>query len=59
MDPATADFVEAHGPSLRPLFGDEAWSEFERLVQGYAFADAQARLEQALEAFAGIPGRSA
>jgi two-component system sensor histidine kinase/response regulator len=59
MDPATADFVEAHGPSLRPLFADEAWSEFEQLVQGYAFADAQARLEQALEAFAGIPGRSA
>ena len=27
------------------------WREFEQLVQGYAFADAQARLEQALERF--------
>ena len=33
-----------------------AWREFEQLVQGYAFADAQARLEQALESFRSIEG---
>jgi hypothetical protein len=28
----------------------DAWPQFEKLVQGYAFADAQAQLEQALKA---------
>jgi signal transduction histidine kinase/CheY-like chemotaxis protein/HAMP domain-containing protein len=49
MDPGAAEYVEANSAALRPLFGDAAWSEFEKLVEGYAFSDAQARLEQALE----------
>jgi signal transduction histidine kinase/DNA-binding response OmpR family regulator/HPt (histidine-containing phosphotransfer) domain-containing protein len=58
LDPAAADFVETHRASLRTLFDNQAWTEFERLVRGYAFADAQARLEQALEAASGISRRS-
>jgi hypothetical protein len=49
FDPGAADFVEKHHAALRPLFDDGSWREFEQLVQGYAFADAQAHLEQALE----------
>jgi two-component system sensor histidine kinase/response regulator len=48
FDPGAADFVEANRAVLYPLFGTEAWAQFEKLVQGYAFADAQAQLEQAL-----------
>jgi two-component system sensor histidine kinase/response regulator len=47
LDPGAADFLEANQAALRPLFGSE-WTEFERLVQGYAFADAQTQLEKAL-----------
>jgi hypothetical protein len=47
-DPGAADFVEANRAALRPLFGGGTWPEFEKLVHGYAFADAQAQLEQAL-----------
>jgi two-component system sensor histidine kinase/response regulator len=50
-DPGAADFVEANGAVLGPLFSTEGWPAFEALVQGYAFAEAQARLEEALEAF--------
>ena len=35
--------------ALRPLFAAEAWPRFEKLVQGYAFADAQTQLEQAMK----------
>ena len=52
LDPGAADFVETNHAALRPLFDDGTWQEFEKLVQGYAFADAQAQLEQALESFA-------
>ncbi len=48
-DPGAADFVETNQAVLRPLFADGGWAEFERLVEGYSFSDAQARLEQALE----------
>jgi two-component system sensor histidine kinase/response regulator len=51
-DPGAGDFVDANRDALRPLFDAAAWPEFEQLVQGYAFADAQARLESALEAAA-------
>jgi hypothetical protein len=34
---------------LQPLFHDGTWAEFEKLVQGYSFADAQTQLEQALK----------
>ena len=54
FDPGAADFVEANQAALRPLFGDAGWPEFEKLVQGYAFADAQTRLEQALKGVQGV-----
>ncbi len=49
FDPGAADFIEANQAALRPLFAGDTWSQFEKLVQGYAFADAQAQLEQALK----------
>jgi two-component system sensor histidine kinase/response regulator len=49
FDPGAADFIEANRATLQPLFHDGTWAEFEKLVQGYAFADAQAQLEQALK----------
>ena len=52
-DPAAGEFIEAHRDALRPLFDAAGWSEFDALVQGYAFADAQSRLEHALETSAG------
>ena len=53
LDPAAADFVETNHAALRPLFDSAAWPEFEKLVRGYAFADAQAQLDHALKTFAG------
>ena len=50
-DPSATDFVEVNRRTLRPLFTGEAWAEFEALVQGYAFSDAQDRLEHALQEF--------
>lgn len=47
-DAGAADFIAAKCAALRPLFQGDAWPQFERLVQDYAFADAQAKLEQAL-----------
>jgi two-component system sensor histidine kinase/response regulator len=52
-DPAAGEFVEANCGTLSPLFDAAGWSEFETLVQGYAFADAHARLVRALETSAG------
>jgi signal transduction histidine kinase/DNA-binding response OmpR family regulator/HPt (histidine-containing phosphotransfer) domain-containing protein len=52
LDPSAADFVDANHAALRPLFDGRTWPEFEKLVQGYAFADAQAHLEQALKSLA-------
>ena len=52
-DPAAGEFIEAHRDALRPLFDAAGWSEFDTLVQGYAFTDAQSRLEHALETSAG------
>jgi len=52
-DPAAGEFIDAHRDALRPLFDAAGWSEFDALVQGYAFADAQSRLEHALETSAG------
>jgi hypothetical protein len=49
MDPGAAEFVETNRATLRRLFSDPGWTEFEKLVEGYAFSDAQARLEHALE----------
>ena len=52
-DPAAGEFIEANCGALSPLFDAAGWSEFETLVQGYAFADAHARLARALETSAG------
>jgi HPt (histidine-containing phosphotransfer) domain-containing protein len=49
FDPGAADFVETNQAALRPLFGNGTWQEFEKLVQDYAFSDAQAKLEDALK----------
>ena len=49
FDPAAIDFLEANRAALRPLFGIETWTQFEQLVQSYAFPEAHARLEHALK----------
>jgi len=48
FDSGAGDFVEANRAALYPLLGTEFWPQFEKLVQGYAFADAQTQLEQAM-----------
>jgi len=50
-DPGAADFVETNQAALRPLFKNGAWVEFEKAVQNYSFAEAQAQLEQASKNF--------
>jgi CheY-like chemotaxis protein len=50
FDPGAADFIEANHQLLRPLFPGETWTQFEKNVQGYSFADAQTQLEGALNA---------
>ena len=49
FDPGAADFLATNRGALQSLFPDGAWAEFEKLVQDYAFADAQTRLEQILK----------
>jgi len=51
FDPGAADFIEANRAALQPLFHDGTWTEFEKRVQGYSFADAQAQLDLALKKF--------
>jgi HPt (histidine-containing phosphotransfer) domain-containing protein len=53
FDPGAVDCIEANQAALRSLFPGDAWSQFEKLVQSYAFADAQAQLERALK---NLPG---
>ena len=48
FDPGGAEFIEANQPALSWLFSGDKWLQFEKLVQNYAFAEAQAQLEQAL-----------
>jgi len=48
FDPTVLDFVEANRAALDPLFSREGWTAFEQHVQAYAFAEAQAQLDQAL-----------
>jgi signal transduction histidine kinase/CheY-like chemotaxis protein/CHASE3 domain sensor protein len=52
-DPTAGTFIAANRGALSPLFDEAGWSAFEALVQGYAFADAQARLAHALDSSAG------
>ena len=51
-DAGAVEFVETHRDALRPLFDATSWVEFDARVQSYAFEDAQAQLERALEATA-------
>jgi CheY-like chemotaxis protein len=49
FDPGAAEFTEANRVALGSLFASDAWADFEKLVQNYGFAEAQARLEQAIK----------
>ncbi|HEY6565286.1 MAG TPA: hypothetical protein VIY86_12360, partial [Pirellulaceae bacterium] len=49
FDPGASDFIETNRAALQPLFHGGTWAEFEKLVEGYSFADAQAQLEQRLK----------
>ena len=49
FDPAAADFIEANQAVMRSMFVGDTWSQFEKLVQGYSFAEAQAQLDQAVK----------
>ena len=49
FDPGAVEFIETNQAALRALFASDKWPAFEKLVQDYAFADAQAQLEQALK----------
>jgi two-component system sensor histidine kinase/response regulator len=49
FDPGAADCIETDHAALRPLFTDGTWAQFEKLVQGYSFTEAQALLEETLK----------
>jgi len=49
FDPGAVEFIQANQAALRPLLPGEAWPQFEKLVQGYAFAEAKAQLESTHE----------
>jgi PAS domain S-box-containing protein len=49
FDAGAAEFTEANRAVLQPLFGAERWTEFEKLVECYSFAEAQTELEQLLK----------
>ena len=49
FDPGGVEFIETNQAALRSLFKGDTWLPFEKLVQNYAFAEAQTQLEQALE----------
>jgi hypothetical protein len=49
FDPGAAEFIETNSGALRPLFPGGTWQQFAQQVQNYAFAEAQAQLEQALK----------
>jgi two-component system, sensor histidine kinase and response regulator len=49
FDPGATDFLEANRGLLQPLFQGSSWADLEKLVQAYSFADAQARVEEALK----------
>ena len=54
FDPGAAEYLAAHQAALRSLFAGDGWAQFEKLVQGYSFAEAKERLEQTLK---GSPAR--
>jgi two-component system sensor histidine kinase/response regulator len=48
-DPAAVEFVQANRAALRGLFAEETCVKFEKLVESYAFADAEAQLAKAIK----------
>jgi two-component system sensor histidine kinase/response regulator len=44
FDSSAVEFIETHRAVLSPLFPDGTWSDFEKLVQNYDFAGAEALL---------------
>jgi two-component system sensor histidine kinase/response regulator len=48
FDTSAVTFTEENQASLRPAFDAVTWEQFLRHTQGFAFADAQALLDQAL-----------
>jgi PAS domain S-box-containing protein len=48
FDTSAVTFTEENQASLRPAFDAPTWEQFLRQTQGFAFADAQALLDQAL-----------
>jgi hypothetical protein len=48
FDTSAVTFTEENQGSLRPAFDAATWEQFLRQVQGFAFAEAQALLDQAL-----------
>jgi two-component system, sensor histidine kinase and response regulator len=48
FDTSAVTFAEENQASLRPAFDAATWEQFLRQTQGFAFADAQALLDQAL-----------
>jgi two-component system sensor histidine kinase/response regulator len=48
-DPGAVEFIKANQAALRALFASDAQKQFEQHVDGYAFAEAEAQLEQALK----------
>jgi HPt (histidine-containing phosphotransfer) domain-containing protein len=48
FDTNAVAFTEENQSTLRPAFDAATWDEFLRRIQGFAFADAQALLDQAL-----------
>ena len=51
FDAEAVGFIEANYAALQALLPVDAWPAFEKQVQTYAFADAQAQLEQALQGY--------
>ncbi len=49
FDAAAADCLEAHRSLFASLFSAEEFGRFEQHIQGYAFGDAEAQLEQAMK----------
>jgi two-component system sensor histidine kinase/response regulator len=50
FDASAADFLEKNRSALHSLFSDNSWKTFEKLVQAYAFSEAEAELAKALNA---------
>jgi two-component system sensor histidine kinase/response regulator len=48
FDTSAVTFAEENQESLRPAFDPSTWEQFLRQTQGFAFAEAQALLDQAL-----------